>query len=94
MATETGLRALAMRYEARRGVVFDCHLLRCAGSSRQPLLYVSLDLLKHREADDDHLQRVSTHGAWEEWLEYFRESIAPTANAALACLEDAGNLHG
>src|SRR6202521_3153130 len=44
-------------------------LLLCAqGALKQPLLYLSLFFKTHRDKYYDHLQRVRTEGAWEEWL--------------------------
>jgi len=58
-------------------------LLLCAkGALKQPLLYLSLYFKTHRSQYYDHLQRVRTEGAWEEWLKYFLEGTATTAQEA------------
>lgn len=58
-------------------------LLLCAkGALKQPLLYLSLYFKKHRSQYYDHLQRVRTEGAWEEWLKFFLEGAATTAQEA------------
>jgi len=58
-------------------------LLLCAkGALKQPLLYLSLYFKTHRNQYYDHLQRVRTEGAWEEWLKYFLEGTATTAQEA------------
>jgi Fic family protein len=58
-------------------------LLLCAERVlQQPLLYLSLYFKQHRDAYYDHLQRVRTHGAWEEWLEFFLEGIVAVAGSA------------
>lgn len=58
-------------------------LLLCAkGALKEPLLYLSLFFKTHRDKYYDHLQRVRTEGAWEEWLEFFLEGAATTAQEA------------
>lgn len=48
----------------------------------RPLLYLSLYLKQHRDAYYDHLQRVRTEGAWEEWLSFFLEGVVDVAGSA------------
>jgi Fic family protein len=58
-------------------------LLLCAkGALEEPLLYLSLYFKTHRNRYYDQLQRVRTEGAWEEWLEFFLEGVATTAEEA------------
>jgi Fic family protein len=58
-------------------------LLLCAkGALKQPLLYLSLYFKKNRNQYYEHLQRIRTEGAWEEWLEFFLEGTAVTAHEA------------
>lgn len=58
-------------------------LLLCAkGALKEPLLYLSLYFKAHRNRYYDHLQRVRTEGAWEQWLEFFLEGAATTAQEA------------
>jgi Fic family protein len=58
-------------------------LLLCAkGTLKQPLLYLSLYFKAHRSQYYDHLQRVRTEGAWEEWLQFFLEGTATIAQEA------------
>jgi Fic family protein len=58
-------------------------LLLCAkGALKEPLLYLSLYFKEHRSKYYDRLQRVRTEGAWEEWLEFFLEGTATTAQEA------------
>lgn len=58
-------------------------LLLCAkGALKEPLLYLSLYFKKHRIQYYEHLQRVRTEGAWEEWLKFFLEGTATTAQEA------------
>ncbi|MGI8731441.1 MAG: Fic family protein [Solirubrobacteraceae bacterium] len=57
-------------------------LLLCSqGILKRPLLYLSLYLKRHRDSYYDHLQRVRTDGAWEEWLEFFLDGIIETAES-------------
>jgi Fic family protein len=48
----------------------------------KPLLYLSLYLKRNRDAYYDRLQRVRTHGEWEEWVAFFLEGIVEVANSA------------
>src|SRR4051794_31055995 len=58
-------------------------LLLCAeGVLRQPLLYLSLYFKQHRDAYYEHLQRVRTEGAFEEWLQFFLEGVIAVATSA------------
>lgn len=58
-------------------------LLLCAkGALKEPLLYLSLYFKTHRDKYYDQLQRVRTDGAWEQWLEFFLEGAATTAQEA------------
>jgi Fic family protein len=58
-------------------------LLLCAkGALKEPLLYLSLYFKQHRNRYYDHLQRIRTDGAWEEWLKFFLEGTAETAEEA------------
>ena len=49
---------------------------------QQPLLYLSLRFKQHRDTYYDRLQRVRTHGEWEEWLEFFLEGVIAVAGSA------------
>lgn len=58
-------------------------LLLCAnGVLREPLLYPSLYLKSNRTQYYELLQRVRTHGEWEDWLSFYLEGISETANNA------------
>jgi Fic family protein len=58
-------------------------LLLCAkGALKQPLLYLSLYFKEHRNLYYEHLQRVRTDGAWENWLEFFLDGVIKTATEA------------
>jgi Fic family protein len=65
-------------------------LLLCEnGVLREPMLYLSLYLKANRDQYYELLQKTRMEGAWEEWLKFFLEGIAQTANQAC---ETAGNL--
>jgi Fic family protein len=58
-------------------------LLLCAkGALSEPLLYPSLYFKVHRSQYYDLLQRVRTHGAWEDWIAFFLEGVASAAQEA------------
>ncbi len=58
-------------------------LLLCSkGALREPLLYLSLYFKRNRDRYYDLLQRVRTHGTWEEWLVFFLEGTEMTARSA------------
>lgn len=58
-------------------------LVLCAeGVLSQPLLYLSLFFKENRDEYYERLQRIRTHGEWEEWLSFFLEGIATVARGA------------
>ena len=48
-----------------------------------PLLYLSLFFKTHRDEYYRRLQRVRTHGEWEEWLRYFLRGVQETSKQAV-----------
>jgi Fic family protein len=66
----------------RIGRLLITFLLCHEGALQQPLLYLSLYLKQHRKEYYDLLQRVRTEGIWEEWLAFFFEGVATTADQA------------
>ncbi len=66
----------------RTGRLLVTLLLCHDGVLSQPLLYLSLFLKTHRTAYYDLLQRVRTHGTWEEWLDFFLQGVEETATQA------------
>jgi Fic family protein len=54
-------------------------LLMDQGVLGRPLLYLSLYLKENREEYYDHLQRIRTDGAWEEWLRFFLTGLIEVA---------------
>jgi len=65
-----------------------CH----AGVLREPLLYLSLYLKKHREEYYEHLDRVRMCGDWEAWLVFYLEGVRETADNAAATAQKLGTL--
>ena len=65
-------------------------LLSCAGVLRQPLLYLSLFLKRHRQEYYRLLDHVRQTGDWEAWLAFFLEGVETTAEGAV---ETARQLH-
>lgn len=59
-------------------------LLLCAeGTLAEPVLYLSLYLKSNRDEYYERLQRVRTHGEWEEWLRFFLTGIVETSQQAV-----------
>lgn len=59
-------------------------LLLCVeGILHEPLLYLSLYFKQHRPRYYELLGRVRTEGAWDEWLDFFADAIATTAEGAV-----------
>ena len=48
----------------------------------KPLLYLSLYLKRNRDAYYERLQRVRTHGEWEEWVRFFLQGVIDVADSA------------
>ena len=59
-------------------------LLCSAGALREPLLYLSLFLKKHRATYYDLLDGVRRDGDWEAWLSFFLQGVEETAMSAVA----------
>ena len=58
-------------------------LLLCAdGTLKQPLLYLSLFLKRHRNIYYDLLNQIREEGDWEAWILFFLEGVAVTGNQA------------
>ncbi|HEY6761285.1 MAG TPA: Fic family protein [Baekduia sp.] len=54
----------------------------------RPLLYLSLYFKQHRDVYYERLQRIRTHGAWEEWVRFFLEGVAEVAAETTATTHD------
>lgn len=59
-------------------------LLRAEGVLREPLLYLSLYLKRHRDEYYTLLDRVRGGGEWEEWIGFFADGVHETAAGAVA----------
>jgi Fic family protein len=60
-------------------------LLLChAGVLKEPLLYLSLYLKRHRSTYYDLLDRVRHTGDWEAWLEFILDGMKETAEGAVS----------
>ncbi len=59
-------------------ILFDAQVLA------QPLLYLSLYFKQHREEYYTLLDAVRTQGRWEEWIDFFLEGVAITAESAVS----------
>lgn len=58
-------------------------ILLARGALERPWLYVSLHFKRNRSRYYQLLQRVRTHGAWEEWLTFYLDGIAAVADEAV-----------
>ncbi len=59
-------------------------LLCVAGLLREPLLYLSLYLRRHRDEYYQLLDVVRREGDWERWLMFFAQAVQETAEGAVA----------
>jgi Fic family protein len=58
-------------------------LILCAeGALSEPLLYLSLYFKRNRDHYYETLQRVRTHGGWEEWLKFYLEGVYDVSSQA------------
>jgi Fic family protein len=58
-------------------------MLVAQGVLEKPWLYVSLHFKRNRTTYYELLQRVRTHGAWEDWLAFYLDGIAIVADEAV-----------
>jgi len=68
----------------RVGRLLITFLLVQRGVLRQPLLYLSTYLKRHRAEYYDRLMAVRNDGAWEAWLHFFLRGVIETADDAAA----------
>ena len=59
-------------------------LLIHAGVLKEPLLYLSLYLKRHKSTYYELLDQVRETGDWEAWLEFFLEGVQVTAEGAVS----------
>jgi len=62
-------------------------LLAADGVLERPLLYLSLFLKQNRDAYYDHLQRLRTHGTWEDWLGFFLDGVVEVATSTTETIQ-------
>ena len=67
----------------RLGRLLITFLLCAEGALSEPILYLSLYFKRHRETYYERLQRVRTHGEWEEWLRFFLDGVLTTSKEAV-----------
>jgi Fic family protein len=48
----------------------------------KPVLYLSLYLKRNRDVYYERLQRIRTHGEWEEWVQFFLQGVIDVAHSA------------
>lgn len=66
----------------RLGRLLITFLLCAEGALREPVLYLSLYLKRHRATYYEHLQSVRERGAWEPWVAFFLEGVRETSDQA------------
>lgn len=76
----------------RVGRLLITFYLCSSGLLREPLLYLSLYFKKHRARYYDLLEVVRRDGNWEEWLVFFLEGVAETAEEAFQTLTSLAGL--
>ncbi|WCB96646.1 hypothetical protein DSM104299_05411 [Baekduia alba] len=54
----------------------------------RPLLYLSLYFKQHRDVYYDRLQRIRTHGEWEQWVAFFLRGVLDVATSAIQTTRD------
>jgi Fic family protein len=64
-----------------------------AGILKEPLLYLSVFFKQYRDTYYRLLQQVRLTGNWEEWLLFFVDAIAATANQAISTAQALNQLH-
>jgi Fic family protein len=58
-------------------------LLISHGRLREPLLYMSGYLERHRDAYYDLMLKVSQAGAWQQWIDFFLRGVAESARESV-----------
>src|SRR3546814_19551452 len=58
-----------------------------SGPLRQPLLYMSPWLERHKTRYVDLMYEVSRKGEWLPWLSYFREAVSEMAHGTIRVVE-------
>lgn len=66
----------------RLGRLLITFILCAEKAISQPLLYLSLYFKREREKYYSLLQKIRTHGAWEEWLKFYLTGVEQVATEA------------
>lgn len=72
----------------RLGRLLISFILHQEGMLSRPLLYLSLYFKTHRSRYYELLNNVRLHGAWEDWIDFFLEGVAHTAQNAVNTARD------
>ncbi len=67
----------------RLGRLLVTFLLCHEKALKEPILYLSLYLKKHRQTYYELLQRVREEGDWEAWLRFFLQGVLETSDEAV-----------
>lgn len=67
-------------------------ILAQANILKEPLLYLSVFFKKHRQTYYNRLQQVRLSGDWENWLGFFADAVASTANQAVQIAQQLNQL--
>lgn len=67
----------------RMGRLLITFLLCAEDVLADPILYLSLYFKANRDEYYERLQRVRTHGEWEEWLRFFLRGVQETSKSAV-----------
>jgi len=63
------------------------------GALPQPLLYMSPYLERHKDRYIDLMFAVSREGRWEDWIAFFLEAVAASAQDTISVVERLQDLH-
>lgn len=58
-----------------------------------PVLYLSPEFEKRKDDYIDHMYRVSSHGEWEEWINFFFSVLQASCQRAVATIDRILELH-
>ena len=67
----------------RIGRLLITFLLCAEGALSDPILYLSVYFRRHRQVYYELLQRIRTHGEWEEWLRFFAQGVLEVSREAV-----------
>lgn len=76
----------------RTGRILNLLLLVEAGLLKDPILYMSRAIIASKSEYYQLLHRVTTHGAWEDWVLYMLRMVRVTANETVSKIDAIGDL--